>query len=259
MLAEMARGRFFMGRPVEEVEKLDPFMHEDSREKHPAFGQVLVSKRYHGGGCRLYGTPLEFHPTTVYITVKRSERIHGLSQDRYHGHGLPLIEIELSAAQFTEMLMGMNEGDGVPCTIRATESDHMVPAIPNEDKNEVERIEEEFTKSMSELDDKVAKMKERAKEILDQPRLKKADKEELLLLIGRVQRFYWDHSPFVMKSFREGVQKGVNTAKRELDSFVSVMAQKTGIKALRDMTVPDQIRQLTGATADEDADNDSGD
>jgi len=241
-----------MGRPVQEVEKIDTLMHEDSRETHPAFGQILVSKRQHGGNCRLYGTPLDFHPTTVCITVKRSERIHGLSYDRYHGRLRDqLIEVEMSAAQFTEMLMGMNEGDGIPCTIRSTETEPMVPGIPDHDMNEVERIEEQFTAEVGELSAKVDEMENRARDILSQPRLKKADRQELLGIIGRITQFYGSHSPFVMKQFREAVQKGVNVAKRELDAFIGVVAAETGLEALRKLSVPDQIRKLTGKTVDE--------
>jgi len=218
----------------------------DRTETHPELGEILVSKRSHGGACRLYGTPLDFHPSTISITIRHSERIHGLSHDRYYARGLPITEIEMSAAQFTEMLMGMNEGGGIPCTIRATESDQNIPAIPFDDMNEVERIEQHFTDDVEELNAKVRKMRDRAEELLSQPRLKKADKNELLGLISLVQRFYWDHSPFVMKSFRESVQNGVNVAKRELDAFIGVMAQQTGIDALRSMSVPDQMRKLAG-------------
>jgi hypothetical protein len=231
-------------------------MHDDVRERHPAFGQIRVSKVHHGGATRLYGTPLEFHPTTVVIAIKRSERSHGLSHDRYFGRD-QLIEIEMSGAQFTEILMSMNHGDGVPCTIRRVQGEGMVPAIPFEDKTEVERIEEVFSADVEDLNEKVSKMTDRAREILGQPRLRKADKEELLGLMTRIQRFYYDNSPFVMKSFRESVQRGVNIAKRELDTFVNVLAGQTGIEALRQLSVPDQIRRLTGRPA-EDADDDPG-
>jgi hypothetical protein len=95
-------------------------MSDDRKEyKHPSYGMIAFNRSMGGRPTRLFGSPLEEHYGTVRVVIGTGTRIHESNMDRYHGslrgeH----IEVEMSAAQFAEVLTSMNQGSGIPCTIR---------------------------------------------------------------------------------------------------------------------------------------------
>lgn len=102
----------------------------DIRETHPAFGNVTVA-RISGGNASLFDSEVR-HNHFVRVTVRRSDRTRALHRDWMStaGMGLPLIEFDMSEAQWASLVSAFGNGGGVPCTIRATESDPNVPGIP---------------------------------------------------------------------------------------------------------------------------------
>jgi hypothetical protein len=83
-------------------------------KKHPSFGMVSFSRCY-GTNRRLFQSHVK-NMTTVRLRIKQASVKHSLHQDHTYGEE-SLIEVELSPAQFAELLTSMNVGDGVPCTI----------------------------------------------------------------------------------------------------------------------------------------------
>lgn len=104
----------------------------DVRETHPAFGNVTIS-RISGGNASLFDSEVR-HNHFVRLTVRRSDRTRSLHRDWLSaaGMGLPLIEFDMSEAQWASLVSSFGNGGGVACTIRATETNPNVPGIPFE-------------------------------------------------------------------------------------------------------------------------------
>jgi hypothetical protein len=108
-----------------------PTTDEYGSEVHPAFGQIHASRLTVGGGPNsgavLFDSDIR-HGHTVRIVVERATRKRENNHDWIHGGRMPLIEVEMSEAQWASFVSSMNTS-GVPCTIRATETDHNVPGL----------------------------------------------------------------------------------------------------------------------------------
>jgi len=87
-------------------------------KNHPSYGTVMFTRTHCGGGReKLFGSAITNHFTTVKLTIREAELRHKYHEDRIWGDR-KIIEVELSAAQFVELLTTMNVGTGTPCTIR---------------------------------------------------------------------------------------------------------------------------------------------
>lgn len=204
---------------------------DETKEEHPSFGIVGFSRLSVGGGKRrLFGSPLNSHYTTIRMTVRRAERIHGLSHDRVHGKD-QLIEVEMSATQFAELLTSMNMGDGVPCTLRWLPDEGAI-AEPPETGVEAERVRDGFKDKINgirkRVKDAIAKIEVDA--LASVPAKKKRDMQIALECILQEVESNW---PYVLDSFQESADRVVKAAKGEVDAFITHAAVITGIKELR--------------------------
>jgi len=240
-----------MARKVENVvtEKVDWPGNEDTvRSKHPAFGQIIVSRISHDGSVRLYGTALVTHPQTIQITIKRSERQHDLSRDWFFS-GKELISIELSSAQFVDMITHMNIGTGVPCTLRHVNCEE-VPEINYDDEVESERIKSKFKAYVRDKSKDLDELLHTAADILSKKTILKSDRENLLDMLHKFKLYYKSNIPFVMDQFEEAATKIITEAKKEVESFIHTVAETTGLQVLKNMTIGEQIRLLDGNKKD---------
>lgn len=200
---------------------------------HPSYGMVGFSRAHVGGGSRhryrLFGSPLNDHHTIVTLTVKRAEMQTDLDREWYHGTD-ELIEVEMSAAQFAELLTSMNVGDGVPCTIRHVLMQES-PRPPNIE-TESERVRVDFVSKIAQLRQRVKDVTTRINAELAKsvPEKKRRSWEiDLGLILQEVE----SHWPFVVDQFQNAAERVVSAAKGEIDAFVTHAVHVTGIKELR--------------------------
>jgi hypothetical protein len=205
---------------------------EESRETHPAYGMIGFSRVTNGGVYtkhKLFGSSLDNHPTTIRLQIKHAERQHGLGHDRYYAKG-KIVEVELSAGQFAELLTTMNMGDGVPCTIRYADG-KPIEEIPAQ-RMEVERVREGFEKDMKRVGKKLRTFMDSAKETLAKKNLTKDDREQLMSQLRMFVQEMESNVPFALTSFEEATDKVVNHAKAEVDAFMTTAVMNAGFKSL---------------------------
>lgn len=210
----------------------DTFAGQESlRSTHPAFGQISISRVNHSGLQKLYGSAIGWHPHTMMLRIKTSERSHHLDHDTYFGRNT-LIEVELSASQFADMLTHMNYGDGVPCTIRYLNNER-VPEIDDEDPIEVDRIKSQFKNKVIEMSAKLREDTKSLEDILSKKSINKADKNAIRNMLESVSRFFWDHSTFTIDMFSEAAEKITTQSKKEVEAFYRTVVEDMGIKAIK--------------------------
>jgi len=196
--------------------------------KHPSYGLIGVN-RTSSSGSTLFGSNIQ-HKNTFTIIIKRAEHHRHLNNDWMHGTE-QLIEIELSGSQFIEMMTSMNAGDGIPCTIRQVGS-QMYPDPPYE--NPLDTFQREFEAKLKNLGKQCESVVEDAVKMLkEKTNINKADRDFLLSAIHSIVQQVSSNIPFVNQQFNESVEKSVQQAKNEIETFFNHRITSLGLDAAK--------------------------
>lgn len=196
---------------------------------HPSFGMIGLSRRS-GGISPLFGSNIQ-HSQTITLTIKRAEHNRHLNNDWYHANE-QLIEVELSGAQYAELISSFNMGDGIPCTIRKFDK-NSYPDPPYE--SPVDIFQREFAAKMQNLGKECASLVEDSVKMLkDKPTINKADRDFLLNSIRKLIQEVTSNTPFVSQQFNESMEKTISQAKNEIETFVTNRITALGIDAVKD-------------------------
>lgn len=215
---------------------------DDEKEfRHPSYGLVGFH-RITGHIGRLFGSSLPDQHTAILLTIKPGMRRHSLSRDWYSrdhaaNDGRDYIEVELSAAQFAELLTTMNCGDGVPCTVRRLNGEAI--EVPPKELLEVEEVRLGFKETARKVAAKMDKLGAAMSRLFEKrTALTVADKKELDDLYAFTRQEIASNMPFIVSQFEEAAAKTVSHAKAEVDAFMTHAVVSAGIKAIADGTAP---------------------
>jgi hypothetical protein len=205
-------------------------IYEDEKVfNHESYGMVGFS-RISGQSGPMFGSSLPDQGSFIRLRVTRARRTHSLGRDWYHGSAKTMLELDLSASQFAELITSMNMGAGVPCTLRFCEGRPMDPCP--EEKLEAEQVREDFKEKTAQVARNMTESKSRIDEILAKKTLTKADREEVEKLLGLVIQDVRSNMPFWLDQFHEATGKIVSAAKAEVDAFMTHALMQAGQKAL---------------------------
>jgi hypothetical protein len=209
---------------------------DEFEREHPSYGLVHISRVTTGtGAMRLFGSPLATHYGTIRISVGSAKWIHGLHHDRYYG-GLTgeHIEIEMSAAQFADMITSLNIGGGTPCTIRRL-GGTQVPNPPDY-ATEAEHIRDNFEGSLDKYRAKARTYRKKIEELTS--KLSEKARTEIRIALDVIEDQLGSNVPFVVKQFQEATTKITTAAKAEVDAFVSHVVRAAGLDAIAKGRLP---------------------
>lgn len=207
--------------------------HEEFR--HPSYGMIAIS-RQSGTKENLFGSSVQKHYSSIVVSVTQGVRHHDLSRDWYMGEEL-VCEVEMSHAQFAEMITTPNTGSGVPCTIRYTRDGKFVRVEdPPQQIVEAEKVKINFRKISASF---VAEIKKARKEAADLLLSRKAPtKEARQKAVGILDRIIMElaaNEPFRVDQFNEAAEKVITAAKAEIDGFITRAVMATGLQELTGM------------------------
>lgn len=197
-------------------------------EEHESFGLINVH-RLHGGNDVLFGSSIRHH-NTICLEIKEASKRRHLNRDWYYGKD-SLIRVEMSKSQFTDMITSMNQGDGVPCTLKMVGGKRReeCPAV-----NERLKFETEFKEKIDSIVVDAEKLVRDSVEILSGSKPpKKAEKEQLISQMQMLLQEIRSNVPFVQSQFNEAMDKVVNEAKGEIDAHVDQKLHGLGIEGLK--------------------------
>lgn len=202
-------------------------------ETHPSYAQVQIGRRY-GGNRRLYGS-LVSTSTPIYLTISASERITDDYSEHYHSNQ-EIIEVEMTPAQFSEMITNLNNGDGVPVTVTRLMGRH----IPTPDNDLLgDRITSQVSGKFKEFSTSLDHLTTKAEELLTKKEpLKIVEKKELLNLLKKIVIEITNNLPFLTTVINENIEKSTCHAKLEIDALYSQVLTRLGVKTL------DELKQL---------------
>lgn len=208
-------------------------------QKHPSYGLLRFSRISSGKPVQLYGSSIE-HQETIRMSVSPSYIERDLSTDWYHKSGRELIEVEMSYAQFAEVISSMNMGNGVPVTIKHINQE-TIPS-PTIDNKRLQ-FESEIENKLNDINQKLESLVVESKDLLENKKsINKGDRQIILNQLDGLFREVKSNIPFVYKMFNEQMDKTVHQAKSEVEAFTQSKILQMGLDQIeKSKSIPNPV------------------
>lgn len=202
---------------------------DKTTHKHESYAMLQINRTTTTGATNLFGSSIK-HSDTIRLQITEGKLDRHLNRDWYHG-GKQYIEIEMSNSQFAEAITSLNQGSGVPVTLKRLWG-RQIKECPHADKRQ--EFEDEFRERMEKLSNDLDKLTEHTEFTLyDKKTINKADKELILSEIKRIKQEVKSNMPFIYKSFNEQMDKTVLEAKGEIEGFMMNKIIASGLNGLQ--------------------------
>jgi len=202
---------------------------------HPAYGTIRCSRV--SGQSRLFGSEL-VHQHFVQVTISRARKYRSLNEDRIHGNGRLVIEINMSEHQWASFVASMNLGSGVPCTIDSGPPDgtpiEQKPGLIEPNKHDLAK--QELADYCKDIDKEVHQRLRELQELAAAPgSISKPALRELVRSLGISLSNFSGNLNFHVEQHTEMMEKNVEAAKSDVEGYIAATAAALGLKELRKM------------------------
>lgn len=188
--------------------------------EHESYVIIEANRVTSNKGVSLFGCSIKPN-NTIRLRVTKAYVKRDLSKYWYHSTSDTILELELSYAQFAELITSLNT-PGVPATLRYFNGDS-IEECPFEDTKH--RFDSEFSDLIKETLSIVSLLTTEVIKILDQKSLKKADRDHIKQILNKISIACSSSFPFISSQFSEQMSKVVEEAKAELDAYLSNMVK----------------------------------
>ena len=186
-----------------------------TRTSHPSYGTIMFN-RSNGGKTPLFGSSIE-HSNVITMELRHAKIERGLNRDWVYGKA-PIVEIEMSYSQFAEAITSFGCGSGIPCTIRYTEKDGMIPECDFVSKRE--QFTDEFKGKTKDAMNESQQLIQDVTDLFSQKKaLTKADKEAVISKLRKLSMDLGCNLDFIADQFNKQMDNTVMEAKGEIESF----------------------------------------
>lgn len=177
----------------------------------------------------------------ISITIKQAEKHRSLSRDWVMGKKT-ICEVYLTPMQWAEMLTNMNCGDGVPCTIRYTESNGLTDFKEEPSKLDLvlEETDNAIDMGLSILDE----VKENLQQLLADKKLSRKAYDELTdSLIKAINCLSGNAIDHLKICAKEEIEKMTIEAKANISAFIDYKVHSTGLKELERLKLENEVTE----------------
>ena len=187
------------------------------RQDHESYGMLAFHRVSCSSAQPLFGSSIK-HRNTVRLTLKTGHVRRSLNEDWYFGDKT-LFEVEMSATQFADLITSLNQGDGVPVTVRYTRVGdfHECEKPPFIDRGELHKAE--FKEHLEDVYATSKKLIKDMEEKFDKKTLTKADKKEILSMLNRISMNIGCNQDFQIRQFDRQMERSSTEAKGEIEAF----------------------------------------
>jgi len=144
----------------------------------------------------------------------------------------PIVEVDLSAAQFAELLTTMNIGSGVPCTIKSVQGKRIDQSPLDNDDKPLDIGKKFFEKNAKEFTENLVRKTDSYLKDLENMKISKKDKAKMESILSGIKTEITSNMPFYVTIFEETTKKVMSESKAEIDAFVTGGIVKAGLEAL---------------------------
>jgi hypothetical protein len=195
--------------------------------KHPAYGMIKLH-RTTGDGQTLYGSDFK-HDSSIRLTLCTSKMERDHNRSWFYAQKQKF-EIAMSESQWGAFLSSMNQGSGVPCTIRFDERGR-IPECPYSPEvlDFKQELDVEVENIVALMDEAMAMGNELGKG----KTIKKKEFKDLLAQLWEAQRTLYDRLPFLKQSYEEAMSKTTQAAAREIEAKLQMLIQAVGTEGIQ--------------------------
>lgn len=214
-------------------------MKEEIKDK--SYATISLHRIEHSKAMQLFGSNA---PITTSVVLKISPAImyRDVIMDHVSAHGRPLIEVEMTPNQFSELITHFNCGSGTPCTIRQKDGELY------EQKNfesRISSIKELFAKR---IQDRLSLFTEDAAKMATWCKNGRPTKEQLQtmknIFDGMINE-YRVNIPYFMECFEESFAELSTEVKSEFENWMVKRISDAGIQALNEKFEQKQLENDT--------------
>ena len=144
----------------------------------------------------------------------------------------PIVELEMSSAQFAELLTTMNMGQGVPCTLKYADGKQVDQTPLMAEDKPIDIGKKFFEKNAKEFSDKISTVTKQLSEELEDIKMSKKSKDKVNNILTKVRQEVCANMPFYVEIFEETAEKVISESKAEIDAFVTSGIVRAGLDAL---------------------------
>lgn len=188
------------------------------RQDHESYGML----GFHRVSCScpqpLFGSSIK-HRDTIQLTLKTGHVRRSHNEDWYFGDNV-LFEVEMSATQFADLITSLNQGDGVPVTIRCARDGklHECEEPPFIDRGTLHR--NEFRKHIDGIFNTSKELiKALEEKFATKKTFNKKDQEEILNMCHKIKQNIGSNLDFQVSQFDEQMERTTTEAKGEIEAF----------------------------------------
>lgn len=212
-------------------------------EAHPSFGVIGVSRV--SGNASLFDSDV-IHGHFIQITLcEASKQQTGFTHEHIHGHR-QLMKINMSFAQFAQMITTQNVGVGTPCTIEYIQGDEDKPYVskwggrpsPPEPKPFIDKFKQVGKDRAQKIVDNIDKATDAVLRLLhgtDKPT--KANLKSAADALSYARTDVNNNLPYLMECLEEEMETKLSNAVTEFESYVSGSLQEKGLEVMREHTM----------------------
>ncbi|SDH38420.1 hypothetical protein [Microbacterium sp. 77mftsu3.1] len=197
----------------------------DVVENHPAFAVAVVT-RSQGNGRPLFQSDIK-HQHTVKLQIKTAVRRRELNTDWVDPQKV-IAEVEMSEAQFGALVSSVGLGTGVPVTLRASESNYMVPDLPYTPRiaTALDEVKEAVAKTLADVDAAVQVLAE----AIAEKKGAVAIREAVATVKNRIENAP-KNAAFAVTAVTEAAEQAVTQAGAEIEARTLAAQRATGIQS----------------------------
>ena len=207
-------------------------------ESHPSYGCIGIS--HVSGRGVLFGSEVT-HQHFLSLTISEAERVVDEPRE-FVSERRELIRVDMTQAQFAEMITSPNRGSGVPCTITRFTGDKGEPWANQRHGGrpsppDPEHYTKKYKNVMGERAGYVSEGLKKAKEKVDRlfngdDKPTKSNLKELQDALRMAQLNLDQNLAYVMEEMEEGIENRMATAISEFESYVSFSLKAKGLEHL---------------------------
>lgn len=203
---------------------------EQGFQKHESWGLASFSRISTGGKENvLFGSSVT-HPQSIRLSISKACKRRELSRDWY-SEDEPIVEVELSEAQFGQLISSFNTGPGTPVTIRYIQNKRQ-PDCPSENRRAL--FHKEFTRLVKDVFTRLDALVAQAKTFQTKPSIGKGDRETFTKIAEGIRMEIVNNLEYIHSSFDEAMDHTVTEAISEVEAYVNNKIHSLGIEAMRD-------------------------
>lgn len=203
----------------------------DSYE-HPSYGMIRYGRI--SGHATLVGSDLK-HQHFMGIEISTAVKNRNLSEDVFYSRS-PILKINMSEHQWASFIASPNTG-GVACTIdrRPDPEAKMIGIAPPEEDNKHDLALEELKESTANITEGMRRALHSLEKMLEGKTISKVKLREHVAKLDRLVGSISSGLPFHVSQHKEMMEKNVQSAKSEVEGYVTGMVTRMGMESLKDV------------------------